>query len=109
MGKMKQMWGQVRALWRVTGPWGMAWAVWVTLAMVVQGTLMWGSPELAEARRHANAVFTIGTFVLMFVVIDRLQKAKEAALATEKQTRNDEADEVEQKLKTENEPAEQSV
>jgi hypothetical protein len=77
----------VRTMREAAGGWGIAWAVWVLLAVVVQGGVMayqgsqpgpYDSPEKAELRRNVNLVFSVGIIGLMIPCLQSVRRWQEA-------------------------------
>ena len=84
---MKQVKSYIRRMRAAAGGWGIAWAIWVALALTVQLGLIiyqmnqpgaYDSPEKAELRRNVNLVFSLGVIALMIPCMHHIKRWQEA-------------------------------
>lgn len=84
---MKQVTAYIGLMREAAGGWGIAWAIWVALALTVQLGLLiyqtnqpgaYDSPEKTELRRNVNMVFSIGVIALMVPCMQSIRRWQEA-------------------------------
>jgi hypothetical protein len=84
---MKQIKAYIRLMREAAGGWGIAWAIWIALALMVQLGLIiyqtnqpgaYDSPEKTELRRNVNMVFSLGVIGLMIPCMQQIRRWQEA-------------------------------